>query len=143
MEWTTAKIMYLSFSMGLICFARAMWHAGTAFYCDGQIRMRLHAIEVLEREIVAQRFKCAATNPEAAEILAAQERRRQGRYKPSDWDAYRRFYDPDLGGELREQPLSEAEADAERLEHQGSSPKPYEPPPVPPQEPPCGTAAQS
>ena len=110
-------LIYATFISYGACFlsgARLIWFMGTCLYYERQQATRRGVIDRLEREIVIQRFKCAAANPEAAAILTEREAARTRRIDLTDHLAYRRFFDRDLGGEMREHVLTEEEAEAVR-----------------------------
>lgn len=85
------------------CFARFCWHAGSAVLYEKQWEERLNEIERLEREIVLELVKCAASNPGAADILTARETARKLKPSHPDYKVYRRLFDFDLGGEPRDE----------------------------------------
>ena len=115
-------LLFAIFAAFLLTFARFIWLGCNLIYLEWQQQIREHEIRRLEREIVIQRFKCAAANPDAAAILIAWEDARIRLLGPSDWGIYRRFFQRDLGGEPRKVILSVEEAEAEKSADSGYPP---------------------
>lgn len=116
------RVFLVCLSVLLLSVARFGWLVCIQLHYDRQARRRQDVINRLEREIVIERLRCAAANPEAAAILGAWEDARSGRVEPSDRDIYRRFFQRAMGGEPREVVLSEEEAEAERRDEWGLPP---------------------